>query len=172
MLFMRLCFVFCASCDNKQPGAATHVHVIWWSSNVWWTEATLITHRKGSVGSLCCAFCSLLSGIHLKWRLQSNPVTQKSFFVTTYYKSHIYLPPSRFTSAAQTTKSWQYMTCKLPVHLLQCRNFTQIYLLSILYYVLSVTEWPWHSLGWLLSKTTDYNWLLLITIDGYRVSLE
>jgi len=34
MLFMRLCFVFCASCDNKQPGAeqvvcaVTHVHVI------------------------------------------------------------------------------------------------------------------------------------------------
>ena len=99
MLFVRLCFVLCASCDNKQPGAeqvvcaVSHVPVIWWSSNFWWTEAALKTHRKGSVGSLCCAFCSLLSGIHLKWRLQSNPVTQKSFFVTTYYKSYIYLHP-------------------------------------------------------------------------------
>lgn len=85
--------VLCASCDNKQPGteqvvyAVTHAHVIWWWRNVWWTEATLSTHRKGSVGSLCSDFCWLLSGIHLKWRLQSNPVTQKSFCVSIWHAS-------------------------------------------------------------------------------------
>lgn len=38
-----------------------------------------MTHRKGSMELLRRVFSSWLSGSHLKWRLQSNPVARSNF---------------------------------------------------------------------------------------------